>query len=71
MLVFELNADGDELEIHADRAGLLELKTQIDQLLSSESHAHLNTVAWGGTELSDQPQGAGHRALNHVKIFRW
>jgi hypothetical protein len=71
MLVFELNSEGDQLEIHADRSGLLELQKYIEQLLSRESHVHLKTAAWGGTELSEEPQQEGHRVLNHVKIFGW
>jgi len=71
MLVFELTADADELEIHADEEGIQLLKRQLNDLLAGELHIHLKTKAWGGEELSEEAQATDHKVINHVKIFCW
>jgi hypothetical protein len=71
MLVFELTSEGDQLEIHLDRAGLSLLQGELRLLQEGETHVHLKTKAWAGAELSDEPQAPDHKVLNHVKIMRW
>ena len=69
MLVFELTADGDELEIHADEAGLAVLQKHLAHLVRGSSHVHLKTPSWAGDELTEVAQAVDHRVLNHVKIY--
>jgi hypothetical protein len=69
MLVFELTPEGDQLEIHADEAGLAVLQRQLGFLVRGSSHVHLKTPSWAGDELTEVAQGKDHRILNHVKIY--
>ena len=71
-LTFEITPDGDELEIHATREGLLQLQKQIEYLLEKDKdHIHLMTPSWGGKELSEEVQGEKNQLINHVKVFIW
>ena len=69
LLVFELTAEGDQLEIHADEAGLALLQKQLAFLARGSSHVHLKTPSWAGDELTEAAQVKDHRVLNHVKIY--
>jgi hypothetical protein len=72
ILTFEMTSDGDELEIHATKEGLEELKSQIESILEEDhEHTHLRTPNWGGHELSEAVQKEGNKIINHVKIFKW
>ena len=70
-LTFELNKDGDIVEIHGDRRGLVYLKEQIELVLNKEEHIHLMSPNWGGNELTEEKQGEVNTLVNHVKIFYW
>lgn len=71
LLVFELSEGGDQLEVHANEEGIRLLRKQLDFLLGGETHIHLKTPSWAGTELSETPQGKNSSVLHHVKIFKW
>lgn len=76
LLVFELNLENDELFLHGDPAGLRRLAALLTKLADVAEggkfpHEHLFTPAWGGGELSSQPQEKGHHSVNHVKIYGW
>lgn len=72
ILTFEITLGGDELEIHATKEGLEELKKQIESILEKDhEHVHLRTPNWGGHELSEAVQKEGNKIINHVKIFKW
>jgi hypothetical protein len=74
MLSFELkNADGktvDELEIFMDRDGLESLLAQLKFLREGKTeHVHLMAESWGGSHLSQRPQGHANVSIRHVKIM--
>lgn len=73
MLTFELANNGEMLEVHGDREGLLHLAEILIALAEEKSadHAHLMTEDWGGSGLSNEAQGLSNTILNHVKIFVW
>ncbi len=73
LLTFELNDDGDMLEIHGDQKGLEYLAEILLDLAKEESadHAHLMTDDWGGSGLSNEVQGVANNLLNSTKIFIW
>lgn len=73
LLTFELNDDGDMLEIHGDRKGLEYLAERLLELAKEQSadHVHLMTDDWGGNGLSNEVQGADNNLLNSTKIFIW
>jgi hypothetical protein len=78
LLTFEVEPEGDVVEIHTDASGLEYL---IHQLLSLREKVrqgdhgllHLMTDDWGGEELSNQRQGKGDGVTlaHHVKIHAW
>jgi len=78
LLTFEVEPEGDVVEVHTDANGLEHL---ISQLLSLREKVrqgekgllHLMTDDWGGEELSNQLQGkgAGVTLVHHVKIHGW
>ncbi len=72
LLTFEVSQDGDELEIHGDRAGLMRLARTLEALASrpAPDHDHLFTPDWAGDELSSEAQGEG-KVLNKVTIRHW
>nr|VFK66582.1 MAG: Immunity protein 32 [Candidatus Kentron sp. UNK]VFK69920.1 MAG: Immunity protein 32 [Candidatus Kentron sp. UNK] len=73
MLSFEWDKNSEQLEVHADHAGLEELILHINRLISSDEceHVHLMSKAWGGVELSDDRQNQEAELINHVKLFKW
>ncbi len=74
LLTFELGAENDELFIHGDSQGLYRLAKLLERLAAAAEefpHDHLFTNAWGGSELSSDPQEENHSCLNHVKIYCW
>ena len=70
-LTFEISSDGQELEIHGDREGLTELIEIIGRVLRTQQHDHLMTPEWGGTELTQEPQGVHNRLVNKVSVYVW
>lgn len=71
---------GDTVTIHADKDGLLELRTRIDSLLSkldreASDHEHLRSAEWAGFELSTSmlasERANGHQTVHHVEIYAW
>ena len=76
ILSFATDADGDQVFIHADDAGLDHLirsLTHIRRKLDEDfcDHDHLMTDAWGGGELSERILDEGARLVHHVKIYGW
>ena len=76
LLTFELSADGDELCVHGDEAGLRYMSLQLSRLADhaargEREHTHLMTDAWGGVGLSGERQGESDTLINHVKIYAW
>jgi hypothetical protein len=71
LLTFELSADGDNLEIHGNLAGLRELSKILERAIETRQHEHLTTPSWGGDELTEEVQGVGARLLNKVTIHVW
>ncbi|MEX2282348.1 MAG: Imm32 family immunity protein [Gemmatimonadota bacterium] len=72
-LSVELTTDGDQLEIHGDKAALLRLVETIERLLAAakNDHVHMFTPSWGGDQLSSEPQNDTNRVLNKVTIYYW
>lgn len=71
LLTFELLADGDQLEIHGDIAGLQDLSHIIQRAIDAHQHEHLMTPSWGGNELTEETQGKGSKLINKVTIHIW
>lgn len=71
ILTFEFSPDGRELEIHADDKGLNELIGCLPRTLRIREHDHLMTPDWGGTELTQAPQGESDRRVNKVTVRVW
>jgi len=71
ILTFELVQTGDALDIHANKKGLAELIRVCQRLYEHGGHEHMMTPSWGGTELTEQPQGESHRPLNKVTLRLW
>ena len=59
-----------EVEIFCDFDGIKELKRQIEFLENGQSHVHLATPSWAGTELDEIPSGDGNVIVNQVTIIR-
>src|SRR5918999_6500466 len=75
LLTFELSEQGDELTVYGDPPGLrllcerlIELATKAENL-SKPGVDQLSTSAWGGNELSLQPQGSNTRLIYHVRVI--
>ena len=73
MLTFELRPDGDEIELHGDREGFLELAQALMDLATKGEidHEHFMTEDWGGGRLSNVRQGLDNRLVHHVKVMFW
>jgi hypothetical protein len=71
ILTFELSADGDQLDIHGDTAGLQDLLQKLQGVIRSHKHEHLMTLSWGGDELTEEAQGKDARLINKVTIHIW
>ena len=76
LLSFSTDADGSQVFIHADAAGLEHLITSLERLLRKlgegvSGHDHMMTDAWGGDELSQRHLGADERPVDHIKIYAW
>jgi hypothetical protein len=75
MLSFELKQpkpgeSADELEVFLDRAGLESLLAQLKLLQEGRTeHVHLMAESWGGSHLSEQPQGLENIPIRHVKVL--
>ncbi len=75
-LSFAIDADGDQVFIHADAAGLDQLigtLTQIRRKLDDNEcpHDHLMTDTWAGSELTERTLDDGSHLVHHVKIYGW
>lgn len=75
LLTFEVEPEGDVVEIHTDADGLEYLINQLSWLREKvrqgeQGVLHFMTEDWGGEELSNQLQGKGTRVTlaHHVKI---
>lgn len=71
LLTFEITQDGDEVEIHGNKEGLLGLIASLKKVIDFGEHEHLMTVNWGGAELSDEKQGLSNTLINKVTIRIW
>lgn len=73
MLTFESSDESHQLEIHGDKIGLLALAKVLIEIAEGKDndHRHLMTADWGGSELSNETQGASNELYNHVKILFW
>ena len=75
LLTFELSEQADELTIYGDPPGLRLLCERLSELaakaesLSKPGVEQLSTSAWGGNELSLQPQGSNSRLIYHVRVI--
>ena len=70
LLTFEIVGDG-EVEIHGDVEGLQDLIRSLTRVIETGEHDHLMTPAWGGSELSEEPQKAGAKLVDKVTIHIW
>ena len=68
MISVELNQRLDAIELHLDKAGIESLILRLVNLRSVDSHIHLMTPAWGGSELGEQPHAA-NKLINHLIIY--
>lgn len=71
LLTFEVNEDCDQIEIHGNQEGFLELIEALNRVMSGSQHEHLMTPAWGGIELSEERQGEAGRLINKVTVHFW
>lgn len=73
LLSFEWIGEDKLLEIHADREGLVYLRSIIDGMLAADKpdHVHLMTPEWGGSELSCEQQNPAGVTINHVRVMVW
>ena len=71
------DADGEQVFVHADAAGLDLLIARLTRLRAHLDrgeceHEHLFTTAWSGSgDLSTRGAGEGERVIQHVKIYAW
>lgn len=76
MLSFELKGSGadgnpDEMEIFVDDDGLKSLMSQLKFLLERQTdHVHMMAESWGGSHLSEEPQGKKNISIRHVKVLK-
>ena len=71
------DADGDQVFVHADAAGLdfliqrlTSLRAHLDR--GECEHEHLFTSAWiGSGDLSTRGAGEGDHLVQHLKIYSW
>ncbi|MEK6553725.1 MAG: Imm32 family immunity protein [Bdellovibrionota bacterium] len=67
----ELNQGMAEIEIYCDSEGLDSLIKQLNFLKNNnESHVHLMTKSWAGTELSEKVQGKGNLLIHKMTIAK-
>lgn len=75
LLTFELNSDGDEIDIHCNEVGLYYLKDIIENLLNNiklkKDHSHLMTKSWGGDGLTEEKQSSSSTLLHKVTFHAW
>lgn len=71
MLTFELSADGNEIDVHLDEAGIALLRATLSAIEQERTHEHLFTPSWGGAELSETKQGAESTLMNKVSFHSW
>ncbi len=71
LLTFELDKDGEMLEIHGNKEGLKSLISILLKATETGDHSHMMTASWGGEELTDEKQCDENKLINHVKIFNW
>jgi hypothetical protein len=71
LLTFELDQDGRQIHIHANKTGLRSLVDILERLLVSGGHDHLMTPAWAGDELTEEKQSNESELLNMVTIHLW
>lgn len=70
----ELTADGDQLLMFGDAAGLQRLRDSLDRLIANTrdgyfAHTHMMTPDWGGDELSNVVQSDNGKVIHHVKLY--
>ena len=70
MLSFELEQVHGQLRVFGDATGLSLLRREIDLLLEGETHSHLMTAEWGGSELATEMHAEGNRIIHQVNIVR-
>ena len=71
MLTFEINADGNMLEIHCDDDGIATLRRALSKLEKKPvEHEHLMSPSWAGNELTERIQGSGNSLLHQVTFYR-
>lgn len=71
LLTFETNPECDQVEIHGNREGLVELIDALKNAIDTSRHNHLMTPSWGGTELTEHKQGQDSRLVNKVTVHFW
>jgi len=77
VLSFSTDADGKQVFVHADAAGLdflIHSLAQLRQRLTEGicDHDHLFTNEWSGNgDLSTKTLGECDRLVHHVKLFAW
>lgn len=76
-LSFSTDADGNQVFVHADAAGLdflIRSLTRLRQRLDEDicDHDHLFTNEWSGNgDLRTRVVGEGDRLVHHVKLYAW
>jgi hypothetical protein len=65
--------DSDVLHIHLNAEGAAELINILKQLSSSpvDTHEHLATPNWGGTELTESLQSDKSRLIHQLNLHFW
>jgi hypothetical protein len=66
----QINQQRAEIEIYCDAEGLGELQRQLNFLVDGETHVHLASRSWAGTELSETPFGKGNVLVHQATIVK-
>lgn len=68
MLTFEINPDGQVVEISCDQSGLNRFIEQLSRLTASVGHIHLKTPSWAGNELGEKVRTEQNILVHHVIV---
>jgi hypothetical protein len=76
MLSIEYDPAGESVLVVGDPAGLRSLAERLRHLADrtpagGTDHDHLMSPAWGGADLTPDPQKAGDQAVHHLKVVCW
>jgi hypothetical protein len=73
LLTVQLTKEGQEVQVHCNREGLLKLTETLNRLArhTRQEHIHLMTEDWGGGELTAEPASDDGMLVNLMTIYYW